>query len=254
MSRGGHNRGMSDPGGARASMHGALVERLGRAIVDGAYAPGDRLLTTELAVEVGASRSTAREAVRVLESLGLVQVRRKAGIEVRPTDEWQSLAPEVIAWRLAGASRARQLEELSELRSAIEPLAVRLAVGRASEPERRALVAAAMRMAEHSHDADGEAYLSADVEFHETLLAASGNALLVALAGVVGEVLAGRTRHALMPADANPDAVRWHRDVAFAIAEGDASAAEAAMTRIVAEAEDAMRRSGSGSAPDLPEA
>lgn len=234
-----HNQVMSV---SAPSVHEALLDALGSAIVHGEYAPGARLSTLELAARHGTSRSAAREAVRVLESYGLVRVRRKAGVEVRPREEWNVYASEVIAWRLAGPGRDVQLTELGALRGAVEPLAARLAAGAASDDHRQALVAAVLEMARREHDADGEDYLAADIRFHRTLLAASGNGMLSALGGVVEAVLRGRTRHALMPHEANPDAVRWHQDVAFAVAGGRADDAAQAMERIVAEAGAAVQQ------------
>lgn len=238
-----HNRGMTQRS-APASLHDVLVERVGAAIVQGELATGARLITSELAE--GSSRGAGREAVRVLASLGLVSVRRKTGIEVQPPESWNVYAPEVIRWRLAGPGRDAQLRELSQLRGAIEPLAARLAAVHAGDAERRELVGAVMDMARTEHDADGAVYLAADVRFHRTLLSASGNPMFAVLGSVVEAVLTGRTHHDLMPHDANPSAVRWHQDVAFAIAAGRADEAGEAMGLIVAEADDAMREAASG--------
>ena len=222
-------------------VHDALVDRLGAAIVHGEYPAGTRLVTGELAEESGSSRSAAREAVRVLESLGMVEVRRKAGIAVLPVDRWNVYAPEIIAWRLDGPGRDRQLSELSQLRGAVEPLAARLAASEATEQQRHDLMAAVVEMARAEHAAHEDDYLRADILFHRSLLVGSGNSMLAALADVVEAVLVGRTAHALMPHDANPDAVRWHHDVAFAVVSGGGDEAAAAMTRIVAEADEAMQ-------------
>lgn len=234
-----HDRTMSDTTHG-SPVHDALVERVGAAIVQGEHPAGTRLLTADLAESSGASRSAAREAVRVLESLGLVQVRRKAGIEVLPVEHWNVYAPEVITWRLDGPDRDRQLHELGELRGAVEPLAARLAAANATDAQREALVAAALAMARNEQRADDADYLAADVRFHRTLLRASGNPMLGMLGDVVQSVLEGRTRLALMPQAANPQAVRWHRDVAFAVAGGDAEAAFEAMSRIVGESDAAI--------------
>ncbi|WZH35894.1 MAG: FCD domain-containing protein [Microbacterium enclense] len=223
---------------ATASLHDALVERVGSAIVAGELPPGSRLVTADLSE--GSSRGAGREAVRVLQALGLVRVQRKTGVEVLPSAAWNVYAPEIIAWRLAGPGRDAQLRELSELRGAIEPLAARAAASHASDAQRQTLVAAVMEMARTERDADGAEYLAADVRFHRTLLAASGNAMFAALGAVVESVLVGRTRHELMPHDANPHAVRWHQDVAFAIAAGRPDEAAQAMRLIVREAGQAM--------------
>jgi DNA-binding FadR family transcriptional regulator len=221
-----------------ATLHDALVDRLGSAIVDGELAAGSRLITAQLSP--GSSRGASREAVRVLQSLGLVRVRRKTGVEVLPSTEWNVYAPEIIAWRLAGPGRRAQLRELSELRGAIEPLAARAAATHATDAQRQALVASVMEMARTERDADGAEYLAADIRFHRTVLAASGNTMFAALGAVVESVLVGRTLHELMPHDANPHAVRWHQDVAFAVTAGRAEDAGQAMRLIVREAGDAM--------------
>ena len=223
------------------SLHESLVDELGEAIVQGRHAPGSRMLTVDLARERGVSRSAAREAVRVLESFGLVWVRRKSGVEVRPRSDWNVYAPEVIAWRLAGPDRSEQLRELSQLRSVIEPLAASLAALHATSEQRVELVALVVEMGEEDHEADRERYLAADVRFHRLLLEASGNAMLAALGGTVEAVLRGRTVHDLMPHVANQSAVQWHRDVAFAVASGEGEHAAAAMGSIVSEADEAMQ-------------
>jgi len=79
------------------------------------------------------------------------------------------------------------------------------------------------------------AYLEHDVAFHRTLLEASGNDMFAALASVVGEVLAGRIRHDLMPGHPNPAATRLHADVAEAVASGDTVGAARSMQAIVDE-------------------
>lgn len=222
-------------------VHSGLSERLGSAIVQGRYPAGARLYSGDIAEEQRVSRSAVREVVRVLETLGLVRVRRKAGIEVQPRHAWNLYAPEVIRWRLAGPDRLRQLHELSQLRSAVEPLAARLAATAATNDQRQALTQAAHDLALHSHEADEREYLDADIRFHRALLEASGNPMLALLAGAVESVLVGRTEHALMPHDANPAALRLHRELAFAIAARDGETASDAARRIAAEADEAVQ-------------
>ena len=96
-------------------------------------------------------------------------------------------------------------------------------------------------MSATARSANADSYLSHDSDFHRTLLLASGNPMLAGLAEVVVEVLAGRTRHALMPAVADPEAVHLHGVVASAVQSRDGAAAQAAMRAIVAESSTAIR-------------
>lgn len=224
-----------------SALHEHILEVLGEDIVSGRLATGARILSADIAERFGASRSAVREVVRVLESMGLLEVRRKAGLEVLPAAQWNPYAPQVIRWRLAAPDRLEFLHALSQLRSAVEPLAARLAADQASPGQRAALVGSVMGMVETSRRADQDAYLSHDIAFHRTVLESSGNPLLAGLADVVGEVLRGRTHHALMPNEANPEALRLHQDVAARIAAGDASGAERAMAEIVTEADAAVQ-------------
>jgi len=96
-----------------------------------------------------------------------------------------------------------------------------------------------------SRAGDLQPYLEADILFHRTLLEASGNEMLAALADVVAEVLSGRTLHGLMPATPEPGAIRLHADVAQAVQARDADAAHRAMSEIITEATGAMLAGGS---------
>jgi DNA-binding FadR family transcriptional regulator len=221
-------------------LHADLLDRLGRLLAAGELAPGTVLRAEELEARYGVSRTVVREAVRVLESMGMVRSRRRVGTVVAEPARWNVFDPMVIRWRLAGPHRDDQLRSLTELRAGFEPVAAGYAARRATPAQCGALTGAVMDMAVHGRSGDLEAYLDADVVFHRTLLEASGNEMLAALADVVAEVLAGRTHHGLMPATPNPEAIRLHADVAQAVQSGDAVAARRAMDAIVAEAAGAM--------------
>lgn len=81
-------------------LHGRVLDALGPAITAGEYPPGSVLRTDELAQRFDVSRSVMREAVRVLESMHLVESRRRVGVTVRPKAEWNVYDPQVIRWRL----------------------------------------------------------------------------------------------------------------------------------------------------------
>ena len=231
------------PTDRRPALHASVLDALGRQVVSGELAPGTVLRIDQLDERYGVSRSVVREAVRVLDSMGLVEARKRLGVRVLPSSSWNVFDPRVIRWRLDGPGREEQLLSLGELRRGVEPVAAELAAANATPEQCGEMLGAVVQMAVHAKSGDLEAYLQADQLFHATLLAASGNEMLAALAGVVGEVLAGRTHHDLMPATPNPVAVRLHGDVAAAVQSGDGAAASAAMQAIIAEASDALRDS-----------
>lgn len=218
-----------------SALHDSLLTALGAAIVSGDYAAGQVITLDGVSAEHGLSRSVAREAVRVLESMGMVESRRRVGITVQPSLKWNVFDPRMIRWRLASADRAAQLQSLSELRRGIEPAAAALAAQRADPHQCRTLAAAVSDMVVHGRSGNIEAYLIADQIFHRTLLEASGNEMFSALSGVVSEVLSGRNHHGMPPATPNPATIELHDEVARAIRLRDQAAAEKAMRAIIDE-------------------
>jgi DNA-binding FadR family transcriptional regulator len=222
------------------ALHGNLVDALGTAIVSGEYSPGQVLTLEGVSAQHGVSRSVAREAIRVLESMGMVASRRRVGITIQPSEKWNVFDPTVIRWRLESGDRTAQLLSLSELRRGFEPTAAALAARRANPHQCRIMAAAVSDMVMHGRSGDLESYLLADKIFHQTMLEASGNEMFRALNGVVAEVLAGRTHHGMMPATPNPTAIDLHDEVARAIRMRDEAAAERAMRAIIDEAASAV--------------
>ncbi len=223
-----------------SELHSSVLTGLGSAIVSGRYEPGHVLTLESVSAEHGVSRSVAREAIRVLESMGMVAPRRRVGITIQPATNWNVFDPRVIRWRLDVGDRAAQLLSLSELRRGVEPAAAALAARRADPHHCRILAAAVSDMVVHGRSGDLEAYLLADKVFHRTLLEASGNEMFRALYEVVAEVLAGRTHHGMMPAQPNPAAIELHDEVARAVRLRDDAAAERAMRAIIDESAAAL--------------
>lgn len=221
---------------AGTARHTTVLDRLGTGIVAGDHPVGSVLTAESIGSTYGISRSVAREAVRVLESMGLVATRRRVGVTVQPRSSWNLFDPRVVAWRLESSDRAQQLVSLAELRRGFEPAAAALAADRADAEHCRRLAIAVSDMVRTGRDGDLEAYLEADQLFHRTLLEASGNEMLAALAGLVEGALAGRTHHNLMPQQPNSEAIARHDEVARAIRDGDAGRAESAMRAIIDEA------------------
>jgi DNA-binding FadR family transcriptional regulator len=226
---------------ASGQLHGGTLDDVGGRIVSGELGPGGVLTLESLARQYAVSVSVAREVVRVLESMGMVHARRRVGVTVLGRSEWNVFDPRLIRWRLDSPDRGAQLQSLSELRRGFEPVAASLAASHATSTQCGTLAGAVSDMVVHGHSGDLDAYLVADVAFHRTLLAASGNEMFGSLGDVVAEVLAGRTHHGLMPDRPNPHAIALHDAVARAVRTGDAKEAERAMRELIEEAASAMR-------------
>lgn len=191
----------------RLSIEPDLVERVYQtllaAISDGELAPGARLTQEELAEKLDVSRQPVLQALRLLKRDGLVVDSGKRGVMVKPLD------PALI-------------DQVYQLRQALDGLAARLAA------ERKAALDAALidsgRRAARSRNVS--AMIEADVAFHNSIYAASGNPLIAESARrhwahirrVMGAVL--RT------AGARASVWDEHAAILEAIRRGDARGAE----------------------------
>ena len=215
------------------SLHHRAIEHLGTSIVGGSLPAGHVVLAEQLEDELQVSRSVVREAVRVLQSLGLVETIKRVGIRVLPADRWNPFDPLVIRWRLAGDARGAQLRSLAELRSAVEPIAAELAALNAPEALRRELLEVSDAMTAAGEAGDLPQFLNLDIRFHSLLLTGSGNEMFANLVGQVAETLTGRTVLGLMPDHPSEAALGWHREVAEAIAAADSAGAREAADKIM---------------------
>ncbi len=215
------------------SLHARVLNDLGLSIVSGEISPESTILAEQLEERYSVSRSVVREAVRVLQSLGMVASVKRVGMRVLPMSEWSLYDPLVIRWRLEQAENGRQLRSLTELRSAIEPQAAKLAALHASDEAAGELLALAARMRAVGRSGDLELFLELDIRFHSLVLAASGNEMFARLDRVIAEVLTGRTHRGLMPSTPHEEALQLHVDVADAIQGKRPADAFASMERIM---------------------
>ena len=218
---------------AAAGLHARLLDELGTAIAEGRTPAGTVLRIEDLEARFGLSRTVVREAVRVLESLGMVTSRRRVGLTVQPGRCWTVYDPKVIRWRLAGSGRADQLRSLTALRAAVEPAAAAGAAAHIDAASAAELVDTAARMERTGRAGAVGELLALDIAFHRAVLAHSGNEMFAALDGVVAAVL---TAGGPGPQPPPARAFELHTEVARAVRAGEPGAAEAAMRAVIAEA------------------
>jgi DNA-binding FadR family transcriptional regulator len=221
-------------------LHARVLDLLGLAVCAGDLASGSVVRIDQLQERYGVSRSVVREAIRVLASMGLVASRRRVGVQVLPQTRWNLYDPQVISWRLASPARATQLRSLTELRTAVEPEAARMAALRAPLADASELMGLAGKLWAAGQGDDAETFLTLDIQFHRLVLSSSGNEMFAKLNTLVEAVLTGRTQYGLMPRHPHNEALQLHVDVASAIQRGDGEDAHAAMLGIMQRAFDEM--------------
>lgn len=205
-----------------------FVAALARAIVDGRFPEGSTLpREQDLCGEFSISRTVVREALKTLESKGVVRSRARAGTLVRPRAEWNLLDADLLDWMGDAVVDAELLAAVLEARRAVEPFAAELAAARASLAEIAALHAAweAMRDAEPHDD---EAFTAADAEFHRVLLRASGNRVFVQLSGVIDAALTRALDRANRSVESHLHTVEVHGRLVEALRMRDGAAARRA--------------------------
>lgn len=148
--------------------YAAVVDRIRRAVQLGVLLPGDRLPSERaLAEGLQVSRVTVREALRVLQGERLLLTRRgSAGTTVSPS------LPATGAW---ASSNDEHLQEVFELRLAVETMAARLAATRGSEEDVFRLDSCQDALASST---DVNSFRRADSEFHLCVAQMSGNTAL----------------------------------------------------------------------------
>ncbi|MEX5556482.1 FadR/GntR family transcriptional regulator [Pseudomonas rhodesiae] len=164
------------------------LEQLRWRISEGKWAIGERLPTEpELCAELGISRNTVREAMRVLAFSGLIEVRQGDGSYLRSmTDP-------------LGTMRALShctLEQAQETRRILEVEAIGLAALRRTEQDLEQ-VRAALKASGELYQGDLEAYISADLVFHKRLVDAAHNPALSELYQYFSSVVAAQLRQTL---------------------------------------------------------
>ena len=207
---------MEQPGGEYAvrtigADHVALREQvlaeLRRRIVDGDYAQGERLTETRLADDFGVSRNPVREALRVVEAEGFVQILPRRGAVVATLDE-------------------TAVRDLFAVREQLETLAAGLAAERATDKD----VARLRRLLEDASAAtdakDFDQVAELNSAFHRAVIDVSGNRWLLSISAAMYHHVHWVFR--VGAAQRAPHSWEEHIRLVEAIAAGDAEAASTA--------------------------
>lgn len=216
---------------AARNLHSQVVQQLGQLIVSGKLAPGEGLPREDvLAEKLAVSRTALREAMKVLVAKGLIESRQRTGARVREAIHWKQLDQDVLAWRCASMPTDDFVDKLVEMRELIEPGAAAAAAKRRTTAQLAALKAAygAMAAAENL-----DAWAEADLAFHETMLQATNNELMVSLFTVIETALAQYFLLSARNAGDFKAALPQHEAVLEAIRRKQPDAARQAMLHMV---------------------
>jgi len=228
----------AQPTGPVLSVTEGAILKIKNLIVDGALCPGDRLPTQDrLATQLGLSRSSLREAVSALTLLGVLDARQGDGTYV--TSLRPDLLVSVIGY-IVDLHQDSSLLELFEVRRVLEPAASALAATRITDDELAGVRDCLIRM---EHLSDPEELVAGDMEFHDRIVRASGNATL---ASVVRGFSQQTSRVHVWRMAALAGVPEWtrsqHQAIYRALAAHDAQMVLAAETVHVAESELWLRR------------
>ena len=214
------------------NVHGNTVDLLGEAIVSGRYAVGAAIPAEPiLCEELGVSRTVVREAVKSLVAKGLIVTGPKVGTRVLSEDQWNWFDPDVISWHAKAGLTVEFLRDLQELRRLVEPAAVRLAAERATAADIEGIEAAyagMKRAVEHGGD-----YVTFDLRFHQGLLRAAQNRMLVQMSKALSALLRTSFEISTSRKDGPASSLPMHRAVLDAVIAREPARAEKAVLKLI---------------------
>jgi DNA-binding FadR family transcriptional regulator len=222
------------------NLHNQVIHELGRLIVSGELAPGEGLPREELLAErMNVSRTALREAMKVLSAKGLIESRQKTGTRVRDTVHWNQLDADVLAWRCASMPTEDFVEKLVEMREIIEPAAAAAAARRRSA-EQLARIDAAYAAMDAASNLDE--WAEADLAYHEAVLHATNNELMISLFSVIETALGTYFVLSARTAGNFKYSLPHHKKVLDAIRRRQPEVARQAMDKMVADSRSNIRR------------
>ena len=219
------------------NFHKNSLDLLGHAILSGRYGVGASLPPEPiLCEELGVSRTVVREAIKSLVAKGLLSTGPKVGTRVMPDAHWNWFDPDVVAWQARCGLTPEFLKDLQELRRVVEPAAVRLAAERAT-PEDIVHIEAAYAGMKQAVEEGGD-YVTHDLRFHEGLLQASHNRMLVQMSKALNALLRTSFEISTRIKDGPRNSLPLHRAVLNAVIAREPAKAERAIMVLIEGAKD----------------
>jgi len=205
--------------------------------VAGRHLPGTTIPPEPtLCEEFGVSRTVVREAVKSLVAKGLLITGPKLGTRVLPSDGWNWFDPDVVAWQSKAGLTREFLRDVQDVRRIVEPAAVRLAAERATAQDIAAIEAAYGGMRDAIEQ--GGDYVHFDLLFHQGLLCACHNRMLVQMSKALGALLRTAFEISTSRPEGPASSLPMHREVLDAVIARAPQRAEQAALKLIDTARD----------------
>lgn len=210
-----------------------VTAAIGADICGGRFPPGSVLpRESDLCETYSVSRTVIREAMKVLETKGLVLGKPRVGTLVCERSAWNVLDAQILEWMGPDVLSSELLGSILEARRTVEPAAAFLAASRATTQEIADLERACDEMGDAGNDP--EAFTAADARFHEILLKASHNQVFHQLSSIIHAALFHALHASNRAAAGYDEALGVHRALVDALRLRDGARAEACSREILA--------------------
>jgi GntR family transcriptional regulator, transcriptional repressor for pyruvate dehydrogenase complex len=210
-----------------------VVNQIRDMILNGVFHPGDKLPSEqELEKQFNVSRSSIREALRVLEYDGFVEVRRGSGTFIADYAERRNGRIEVARWL---EKREDTLQEVLQVREYLEGLNASLAASKADKEKIASIgsiqeeYSALVKSEKADDDIDINELVRLDLKFHMSISEAGSNSLVHELVSNVVPAFQDSNKAVLYVGASSEKTMLEHKKILDAIESGDPAAAELAM-------------------------
>jgi DNA-binding FadR family transcriptional regulator len=162
-----------------------IIDKITQSLIKGELKPGDRLPPEpELALQLGVSRTSLREALKTLNGLGVLISKKKGGTFIATSGSQSMLDPMIFNLIIDKGDT----DELFELRVLLEVDAIELAMRKATEADLKALAAEIDRFEKSIPGGDLDLLADLDVQFHLHVLEIAHNSPFIRLSRVVTQL------------------------------------------------------------------
>jgi GntR family transcriptional regulator, transcriptional repressor for pyruvate dehydrogenase complex len=194
-----------------------------------------------LALRYGMSRLTVREAVRILRSQNVVDVRRGRGTFVNPPQAWTSLDA-IVRIEERKSPSGRVSIRLLEARRMVEVGAAQLAATNRSKEDLASLAASIeeMRLADRAQRVD--LFVEADIAFHDVIMHATANMFIPFMFEPFGNLLTNARTETSAIQEIRVNAIAAHEEIVQALTDGDPERSRDAMEAHMNQTEADLRR------------